>query len=85
MNITTDRFANGECVTVQIGCSTTGYATCDALVMAGKFRLVESTRNGPIKTLRSAVAALNRGEQSYITAGGDEKPIRVQAHPPAGY
>ena len=66
-------------VKITIGDSSSGYDTATADVVNGHLPIVAKSVNGRITYLRRAVAALNRGASSYVTPGGDEKPIRVSA------
>lgn len=63
---------------ISVGDSTRGYDSAEVVrTQAGKYRLVPGSVNGRVSVVRKAVAALNRGERTYVTPGDDYLPIDV--------
>ena len=65
---------------ISIGDSTRGYDSAEVTkTKTGKYRLVPGTINGRENVIRKSIASLNRGDNTYVTSGGDCLEIRVNA------
>lgn len=62
---------------ISIGDSTRGYDSAEVTKVGDKYRLVAGTVVGREYAIRAAIAALNRGDSSYVSSAGDYWAIKI--------